>query len=83
MWLWSKVDNPLSWDKNISEFGGHPLQTCLWGEARLHSENIKYECYQAVSRGVILAMARVETRIVPLLGKVAWIPRGPVYTSNT
>jgi len=81
MWSWSDSINPLSWDRELVELGGHPLQTWLWGEARLQAENIMYKCYRAVEGNKLKALARVETRHVPMLGNVAWIPKGPVYVS--
>lgn len=69
--------SPSRWDAAIARLNGHPLQTALWGEARRRADGIESESYAAVAEGSVVWAARVEVRAVPLLGKIAWVPKGP------
>jgi hypothetical protein len=76
---WVRVDDTSQWDAWLARLGGHPLQSRLWGEARLAAEGIEYECLAVFDpEGIVQALARVEARKVPLLGSFAWMPKGPV-----
>jgi hypothetical protein len=55
---------------------GHPLQSCLWGNARLALDGIVQHRWLARRDGDPIWMIRVEERRV-LGGKIAWAPRGP------
>ena len=67
------------WDKGLVGLGGHPLQSSLWGNAKQNIYGINQYKLAAFNSGSLTWMARVETRKAPLLGKIAWIPRGPVH----
>jgi hypothetical protein len=76
---WRECTDLGVWDSNLSRLGGHPLQSRLWGEARRLAEGTPYLCLSLHDeQGKLLGMARVEERKIPMLGKVAWIPKGPV-----
>jgi hypothetical protein len=62
--------------------GGHPLQSLVWGNSRLKSDNTGYLALEHHdSDGIITGLARIEIRKLPLIGKVAWVPKGPVIAS--
>jgi len=79
--LWQGSTDLHAWDSALAAKGGHPLQSMLWGEARRQAEGIQYRCMLGTLSGEPVVMARVEERRVPLLGKLAWIPKGPVLDS--
>jgi lipid II:glycine glycyltransferase (peptidoglycan interpeptide bridge formation enzyme) len=68
----------LEWDKALSDLGGHPLQSALWGSARARVDDQKDHRIAVCVQGVPVMLARVEERRLPLGFKIAWIPRGPV-----
>ena len=70
------------WDQGLSGLGGHPLQSSLWGNAIKNVYGIDQYKLAAFSSGRPAWMARVETRKVPVLGKIAWIPRGPAHDNT-
>lgn len=80
--VWHQIGDSNLWDRTLAGLNGHPLQSAAWGEAR-HSvdglESIYLLCEQV---GAPYGMTRVETRRLPLLGKVAWIPRGPAVAGD-
>jgi len=67
----------------MARLGGHPLQTALWGEARRRADRIENSSYAALVDGEIVWAARVESRRVPLVGRVAWVPKGPTAGGGT
>lgn len=72
-----EMDDIEAWDRMLAGLNGHPLQSARWGEARKHVDGLE-SCYLTCKQsGNPLFLVRVETRKLPLLGKVAWIPRGP------
>lgn len=73
---WHQVDAD-AWDHRLATLSGHPLQSAVWGEARRHVERLESIYLLSEQDGAPHGMARVETRRLPLLGRVAWIPRGP------
>lgn len=79
---WKEVKDFEAWDRNLASLNGHPLQSALWGEARkqIDGHDSLYLMFQ--DNGTPVWMARVETRSLPLLGKVAWIPRGPTIATD-
>jgi len=79
---WREQTDGQVWDQALASLGGHPLQSALWGEARCRAEGAHYLYLAGYQSGDIVALARVETRRVPLLGRVAWIPRGPVAAAG-
>jgi lipid II:glycine glycyltransferase (peptidoglycan interpeptide bridge formation enzyme) len=70
------------WDGELAALDGHPLQSTLWGEARRQADGTEYRCFALRGGGRALALARVEIRRVPALGRLAWIPRGPVTAAG-
>lgn len=75
---WAIASHSFDWDAAIAQLKGHPLQSRLWGDARAAAEGMRQLLLYAANGEDIVALARVETRQVPWLGSVAWLPRGPV-----
>lgn len=69
------------WDRNLAAHGGHPLQSALWGDARRAIDGIEDRRWAAYIEGRLTLMARFESRSIPGVGRVAWLPRGPVSTA--
>jgi hypothetical protein len=69
---------PAEWDAHVARVGGHPLQSALWGDARKRVDRIRDHRWLALAEGKPVLLARIEMRTVAKLGRVAWIPRGPV-----
>ncbi len=73
---WDKDPPPAEWDHALAALSGHPLQSCLWGDARRAVDGIAQHRWLARRDGEPIWMIRVEERKV-LGGKIAWAPRGP------
>jgi hypothetical protein len=73
---WDKDPPPAEWDHALAALSGHPLQSCLWGDARRAVDGIAQHRWLVRRDGEPIWMVRVEERKV-LSGKVAWAPRGP------
>jgi hypothetical protein len=73
---WDKDPPPAEWDHALAALSGHPLQSCLWGDARRTVNGIVQHRWLAQCNGEPIWMIRVEERKVPG-GKIAWAPRGP------
>ncbi len=73
---WEKDPLPGAWNRALAQLGGHPLQSCLWGDARRTVDGIAQHRWLARYAGKPVWMIRVEERAV-LGGKIAWAPRGP------
>jgi peptidoglycan pentaglycine glycine transferase (the first glycine) len=73
---WEKDPPGRAWDRALAELGGHPLQSCLWGDARATVDGITQHRWLGSRHGEPLWMVRVEERKIPG-GKIAWAPRGP------
>jgi lipid II:glycine glycyltransferase (peptidoglycan interpeptide bridge formation enzyme) len=73
---WSENTNSVLWDKNLALLGGHPLQTALWGDARQKVDGIANHRWEASLDGQVVWMARIEERHIPMVGRIAWIPKG-------
>lgn len=69
------------WDKTLARLGGHPLQSCHWGEARNKVDGIPYLRLAGFRGGRAICLARAEVRKIPLAGNLAWLPRGPTITN--
>jgi len=80
--VWRTDLNRLEWDAAVARLGGHPLQSMHWGEARKAAEQIDYQCLAATVDGEPVWLARVESRSVLPLGRVAWIPKGPAAAAQ-
>jgi hypothetical protein len=70
------------WDHYLATAGGHPLQSALWGEARKNTDGIHDHRWAAFLGSEPVWMGRFEDRNVPVLGKVAWMPKGPVISAK-
>lgn len=79
--IWHQVDAN-TWDRMLAGLNGHPLQSAGWGEARQRVDGLESIYLLSEQNGAPHGMARVETRRLPLLGRVAWIPRGPVFAAE-
>jgi hypothetical protein len=71
---WEKDPPAAEWDHALAELFGHPLQSCLWGDARRDVEGKSQHRWLARRDGEPIWMIRVEER---LGGKIAWAPQGP------
>ncbi len=79
---WTEAD-PACWDRDLARLSGHPLQSTVWGDARSIVDGIKqFRWTGRATDDSLVAMARIEVRKVPGLGRVAWIPRGPAVANN-
>ena len=76
---WREINNSTKWDEFISELDGHPLQSALWGDARKNDEGMDDLRLAYLDYGRPLFISRIEIRKATLIGKVAWIPKGPIY----
>jgi len=74
---WTDSHSDVEWEQSVVRLNGHPLQSGLWGNARSMVDGIAQAKRICRSGDKIIAVARIETRKIPLGGKVAWIPRGP------
>ncbi len=73
---WEQDPPAAEWDRALAALGGHPLQSCLWGDARQAVDGIIQHRWLARRDGEPIWMIRVEERRI-LGGRVAWAPRGP------
>lgn len=80
---WTECLDPDAFDATLATFSGHTLQSALWGNARNKVDGLSQlllEC--RTESGEVTGLARVEERPIPLLGKIAWLPKGPVLPGN-
>jgi peptidoglycan pentaglycine glycine transferase (the first glycine) len=80
--IWESKVSSLDWDKKLAELKGHPLQSALWGDAKTRSGGASDLRLMYKSDDKVMCMARIEHRRIPGLGRVAWIPKGPVFASD-
>ncbi len=73
---WQKDPPAAEWDAALAALSGHPLQSCLWGDARREVDGIAQHRWLARRDGEPVWMIRVEERKT-LAAKIAWAPRGP------
>lgn len=73
---WEKDPPATDWDRVLAELGGHPLQSCRWGDARHAVDGIVQHRWLARRAGQPVWMIRVEERKT-FGAKIAWAPRGP------
>jgi hypothetical protein len=78
---WEKDPPAAQWDQALAVLFGHPLQSCLWGDARRALDGIAQHRWLARRDGAPIWMIRVEERKF-LGGKVAWAPRGPTGSTS-
>jgi len=80
---WIESDDVGYWDGQLNLMNGHPLQSALWGLSRENVDGIASLrlAHHAPNDG-INGMARIEVRRLPLFGRVAWIPKGPVIAKD-
>ena len=74
---WLQNPDAADWDTELANLGGHPLQSALWGKARRAVDGINDQRWMALQGGKPIWMIRFEERRVPMLGGIAWAPRGP------
>lgn len=81
--LWIENSDVVTWDNQLAGMGAHPLQSTLWGNARNKVDGVSQLLlgYRTES-GEVTGLARVEERTVPFLGKIAWLPKGPVLPGD-
>lgn len=79
---WIVNQESSEWDRHLASLNGHPLQSALWGDARQQVDGIIDIRFICIENDEPIFMARVEERKVPMLGKVAWIPRGPAIAKG-
>lgn len=65
------------WDFLLSEIGGHPLQSALWGDAKKAVYGISDQRLAFYDEDKLAALVRVENKGLKYFFKVAWIPQGP------
>ncbi len=76
---WQECLTPEQWDQELARLGNHPLQSALWGNARQKTDGIGQLLLEYREKdGEVNGLARVEERPVAFLGRVAWLPKGPV-----
>lgn len=80
--IWEKNLSAAEWDKYLASFNGHPLQSALWGDARQKVDGIESHRWLAFFEDQLVLMIRFEVRYIPVLGRLAWIPRGPVPSTH-
>lgn len=74
---WFENVDPTRWDGILASVDGHPLQSALWGESRSRVDGITdLRLEHRAPDGTTDALARIEVRQVPLVGKVGWLPKG-------
>lgn len=81
--LWIESSDVVTWGNQLAGMGGHPLQSALWGDARNKVDGVSQlllEC--RTGSGEVTGLARIEERTIPLLGKIAWLPKGPVLPGD-
>lgn len=79
---WQEIVDVNVWDRMLAGLNGHPLQSARWGEARRRVDGYDSHYLTCMQDRRPLLLARVETRKFSLLGKVAWVPRGPVLAEG-
>lgn len=67
------------WDMHLSQIGGHPLQSALWGNAKHDVYGIMDERLALYSNEKLVALIRIELRGKKPFLACAWIPQGPVF----
>lgn len=77
--IWTTEIPLAQWDKFAAELNAHPLQSALWGEARKKIDALESLYLASIIEGKPQVLARVETRDIKGLGKIAWIAKGPVF----
>ena len=70
------------WDESLVRLGGHPLQSAHWGRAREQTSGRRFFGVAGYEHDEPVWMARADVRPVALLGRVAWVPRGPTVSPN-
>lgn len=80
---WRECRAPEQWDHELAGFGGHPLQSTLWGSARNKVDGISQLLLEyRAENGEVTGLARIEERSVSFLGKIAWLPKGPILSHD-
>lgn len=70
-----------SWDSELCNLNGHPLQSTVWAKAKLAECGVESLFIKGKIAKDVILLARLEIRMALGLVKIAWIPRGPVWAS--
>src|SRR3990167_9820521 len=70
------------WNVLLSELGGHPLQSALWGDAKKVVYGISDQRLALYFQNKLAALIRVENRGLKAFLKLAWIPQGPTQAAD-
>ncbi len=81
--IWKTDISPVAWDQLLAKEGGHPLQSALWGNARKEVDRIIDYRWAAFLKDELVWIGRFEERSLSGVGKVAWIPKGPIAVKNS
>ena len=80
---WTECSDLDVFDATLASLSGHPLQSALWGNARNKVDGISQLLLEyRTDAGKVTGLARIEKRSLPFLGKVAWLPKGPVLPAD-
>lgn len=74
-YIWKHDLSATEWDRNLAILGGHPLQSSLWGDARLKVDGIKYHRWAAFEGDELVWMVRFEERRIVRMMRGAWAPK--------
>src|SRR3990167_104294 len=77
---WRENISGEEWDFILSQMGGAPLQSALWGDSRRIHEGIKDGRWGLFRNNRPLFLVRFEIRIFFGI-KIAWVPQGPVIAN--
>lgn len=80
---WIRSSDATRWDELLASRNAHPLQTALWGDSRQETDGIEdLRLMHQMPDGSVDGLARIETRWIPVLGKVAWLPKVAGLTAD-
>ncbi|MDP1574194.1 MAG: GNAT family N-acetyltransferase [Coxiellaceae bacterium] len=82
MMAWRDNLSSSEWDTQLAKMGGHPLQSALWGDARIKFEGIIDQRLALYDKENIVALVRAEMRGLKLLFTLIWIPQGPALSPD-
>src|SRR3990167_10243862 len=79
---WRENISSQEWDTVLLAMGGHFLQSAKWGNSRKLTHKINDNRWLALKDGNPIYLVRFEERGFFGLIKIAWIPKGPVVSSQ-
>ena len=81
--VWKTNISEREWDRILAQSGGHPLQSAFWGSSRAQAGDFEDQREAAFIDDRVVWMTRYEVRWLPgKVGRVAWIPKGPVLCDH-